>query len=283
LGAVRVKVLAVDLKSKRIGLSIKALLPGAGPSARTDAPRPEGPRPDRRPRGDRPKPRADRPQPHADRPQGQAEKPQSQADRPQGMTAGQPGMPNPHRSSRPHPDGRKPTGAPDRRPERRPEAPERKPERASEPRGGASRSGRCRRPLRRSAGRGHGVVPRTGHHDPGRKGLDEHEHSLAGRRPYETDDRANLAHHLRLCLLHRCPPDAHSAASIRPSHRGHGAVGGEHGEIVGNVRFSGHLHTASRQKTISGTAVAPSGASRRLAHPSSEGRRAHGRRADRGS
>jgi uncharacterized protein len=131
--SVRVKVLAVDLKSKRIGLSIKALLPGGGGGARPETP--QTPRPERRPRGDRPKPRADRPQTQADRPQ-------AQGDRPQSVTAGQPGTPNPHphRSSRPHPDGRKPAGTPDRRPERRPDAPERKPERASESRGGASLS-----------------------------------------------------------------------------------------------------------------------------------------------
>jgi uncharacterized protein len=124
--SVRVKVLAVDLKSKRIGLSIKALLPGGG------AARPEGaqPRPDRRPRGDRPRPRPDRPQPVAAGEAGaNPVNPANQA--------------NPRRPGRPHPEGRKP-GAPERRPERRPETaerkPERKPERSSEPHGGASLS-----------------------------------------------------------------------------------------------------------------------------------------------
>jgi len=117
--SVRVKVLAVDLKSKRIGLSIKALLPGAGPAARTDGPRPEGPRPERRPRGERPRPKEARPQPAPPRD----------------------AAPNPHRPARPHPDGRK--GGPERRPERperRVEAPERKPERSPETRPGASLS-----------------------------------------------------------------------------------------------------------------------------------------------
>jgi uncharacterized protein len=123
--SVRVKVLAVDLKSKRIGLSIKALLPGAAAAARAEAPRPEGPRPDRRPRGDR-----SRPKPEA---------------RPQSAAPGEAAA-NPRRPARPQ-EARKP-GTPERRPERperrperperRSEAPERKPERGGESRGGAS-------------------------------------------------------------------------------------------------------------------------------------------------
>jgi uncharacterized protein len=109
--SVRVKVLAVDLKSKRIGLSIKALLPGA-PAARAETPRPE-----RRPRPERPRPRAEA--------------------RPQQPAAPRvPGAPNPHRPPRPHPEGRKPS----ERPERRAEAPERKPERGNDSRLGASLS-----------------------------------------------------------------------------------------------------------------------------------------------
>ncbi|BDU77526.1 Tex-like N-terminal domain-containing protein [Mesoterricola sediminis] len=92
--AVRVKVLAVDLQSKRIGLSIKALLPGAPRQAgpRPDRPargpqgRPErgpqgGPRPDRRPEGRREgrpanpeggaRPRSGAPRPPAGKPAGQ--------------------------------------------------------------------------------------------------------------------------------------------------------------------------------------------------------------------
>lgn len=77
--AVRVKVIAVDLNAKRIGLSIKALLPGAPPTAQTpraeprpssDRPprstRPEGARPprpegQRRPEGGKPRPRSEEP------------------------------------------------------------------------------------------------------------------------------------------------------------------------------------------------------------------------------
>jgi uncharacterized protein len=120
--SVRVKVLAVDLKSKRIGLSIKALLPGA------PAPRPSGPRPERRPRPDRPRPEARpdaeaRPRPEA-RPgaEGRPRQPAS------GGEAG-PGFPRPPRS---RPDRPKP-GPSERRPERRPEAAaERKPDRGNE-------------------------------------------------------------------------------------------------------------------------------------------------------
>ncbi|MDR3669551.1 MAG: helix-hairpin-helix domain-containing protein, partial [Holophaga sp.] len=111
--SVHVKVLAVDLKSKRIGLSIKALLPGGG------AARPEGPRPERRPRSDRPRPKAEA------RPQ--------QAPGTGGTGAG-PGTPNPRRPPRPHPEGRRPAS------ERRADAPERKPERANDNRIGASLS-----------------------------------------------------------------------------------------------------------------------------------------------
>jgi uncharacterized protein len=124
--SVRVKVLAVDLKSKRIGLSIKALLPGGG------AARPEGPRPERRPRHDRPRPRTE--------PRPQTAPQTAPQPAPQGEAAG------PRRPQRPHRDGPRPGGPehrPDRRPERperRTEAPERKPERAPEPRGGASLS-----------------------------------------------------------------------------------------------------------------------------------------------
>jgi uncharacterized protein len=97
--AVRVKVLAVDLKSKRIGLSIKALLPGGGSSQRIPAARaehaegPRGPRPDRRPGG-----------PAKPRPEGQA----GQGARPRG----------------PKPEGRRPESRPERsesRPQRLPE------------------------------------------------------------------------------------------------------------------------------------------------------------------
>jgi len=124
--SVRVKVLAVDLKSKRIGLSIKALLPGAAAAARAEgAGGPGGPRPERRPRPDRPRPRME------PRPQ--------QAPAPAGALAA---PAPPRRPSRPRPEGRKP-GAPEHRaeyrPERRPE-PERKPERQAETRVGASLS-----------------------------------------------------------------------------------------------------------------------------------------------
>ena len=146
--SVQVKVLAVDLKSKRIGLSIKALLPGGGPRA-------EGPRPERRgprraqprpggadrPGGDRPggdRPGADRPggdRPGADRPGGDrpgADRPGPRSDGGRGAQPGAPGGgpgPVPHRPPRPRPE-RPRNGAPERRPERRPEgAPERKPER----------------------------------------------------------------------------------------------------------------------------------------------------------
>jgi uncharacterized protein len=72
--AVRVKVLAVDLKSKRIGLSIKALLPGAPqrPHQPRPEPRPAQDRPPRRPEGPRPpRPEGQRPRPeggHKSRP-----------------------------------------------------------------------------------------------------------------------------------------------------------------------------------------------------------------------
>jgi len=119
--SVRVKVLAVDLKSKRIGLSIKALLPGGGPAARPDGAQP---RPERRPRPEhRPERRPD--------------------SRPAAAGQPAPNPANPRRPARPHPEGRKP-GGPDRRPEARGEAPERKPERkperASESRPAASLS-----------------------------------------------------------------------------------------------------------------------------------------------
>jgi uncharacterized protein len=75
--AVRVKVLAVDLKSKRIGLSIKALLPGAAPRVpaprseprpATDRPRrPEGAKPPR-PEGTRPRPEGGKPRPRSEEP-----------------------------------------------------------------------------------------------------------------------------------------------------------------------------------------------------------------------
>ncbi len=64
--AVKVKVLAVDLKSKRIGLSIKALLPGAPQrqSQPRPEPRPAQDRPARRPEGARPpRPEGQRPRP----------------------------------------------------------------------------------------------------------------------------------------------------------------------------------------------------------------------------
>jgi uncharacterized protein len=86
--AVRVKVLAVDLKSKRIGLSIKALLPGA--PSRPQAPRPEprqgGDRGPRRPEGPRP-PRPEGPRPprpegaRPPRPEGGKARPRSEEPR----------------------------------------------------------------------------------------------------------------------------------------------------------------------------------------------------------
>jgi uncharacterized protein len=86
--AVRVKVLAVDLKSKRIGLSIKALLPGA--PSRPQAPRPEprqgGDRGPRRPEGPRP-PRPEGPRPprpegaRPPRPEGGKARPRSEEHR----------------------------------------------------------------------------------------------------------------------------------------------------------------------------------------------------------
>jgi len=135
--SVRVKVLAVDLKSKRIGLSIKALLPGAGAAARA-----EGPRPERRPRPDRPHPR---PRPEAGaagtapatpngHPAGHAHprrpaRPQAGGPRPEG------GPPRPE-GQRPRPEG-----AEGRRPDRRPEPAARpKPESHGETRSGASLS-----------------------------------------------------------------------------------------------------------------------------------------------
>ena len=100
--SVRVKVLAVDLKAKRIGLSIKALLPGS-PAARGEGGRP----------GHRPRPRGEDNRPRAGAPGGEAAQ-------------------GPRRPARPHPhpEGRRP-GGPDRRPggpERRPGASERRPE-----------------------------------------------------------------------------------------------------------------------------------------------------------
>jgi uncharacterized protein len=124
--SVRVKVLAVDLKSKRIGLSIKALLPGA-PA------RGEGPRPERRPRPDRSRPRGE------ERPRPAAAGGAPNQPRPAGAAPAQP------RPGGPRPGGRKP-GAPDRRPDRRPpepraEAPrERRPDRSKEAPVGASLS-----------------------------------------------------------------------------------------------------------------------------------------------
>jgi uncharacterized protein len=120
--SVRVKVLAVDLKSKRIGLSIKALQPGAGSSAR-----PDGPREERRPRPDRPRPKVEgRPQPGASREGGPA---QPRPPRPEGLRSEAKGP-------RPSGQGNRPP-VPDR--QRRPESgTERKPERASEGRSGAS-------------------------------------------------------------------------------------------------------------------------------------------------
>ena len=120
--SVRVKVLAVDLKSKRIGLSIKALQPGAGSSAR-----PDGSREERRPRTDRPRPKVEgRPQPGAPREGGAA---QPRPPRPEGLrTEG--------KGPRPSGQGTRPA-APER--QRRPESgAERKPERGNEGRSGAS-------------------------------------------------------------------------------------------------------------------------------------------------
>jgi len=94
--AVRVKVLAVDLKSKRIGLSIKALLPGA--------PRPAGPRPERPQRPPRPQ---GQPRPGGAPQEGRGPRPERRPDR----------RPEGHGGQRP--DGRQ--GGP--RPERKPEAP----------------------------------------------------------------------------------------------------------------------------------------------------------------
>ena len=126
--AVRVKVLAVDLKSKRIGLSIKALLPGG--AGRGDAPRAEGPRPERAPRGDRA-----RPQGHGG---------------PVGAGAhGRPGGPGrsggPGRPGGPGGPGGpgqppRPERRPDQRPERRPEAAVERKDRGNDSRTGASLS-----------------------------------------------------------------------------------------------------------------------------------------------
>ncbi len=84
--AVRVKVIAVDLVAKRIGLSVKALLPGAAPHAQTprgeprpvsDRPvrsgRPEGVRPPR-PEGHRPRPEGGKPRPRPEEPRREARK-----------------------------------------------------------------------------------------------------------------------------------------------------------------------------------------------------------------
>jgi uncharacterized protein len=93
--AVRVKVLAVDLKSKRIGLSIKALLPGGGSSQRIPAARvehaegPRVPRPDRRPGPAKPRPEAPAgqgarprgPGPEGRRPESRPERSESRLDR----------------------------------------------------------------------------------------------------------------------------------------------------------------------------------------------------------
>jgi len=110
--AVRVKVLAVDLKSKRIGLSIKALLPGGG-----GTPRPAGPRPERQPRpqGEPRPPRPPRPQgQRPPRPQGGAPAPQAGA--PQAAAG------RPERSSRPD-RGPRPERKPDTQPPARTTAP----------------------------------------------------------------------------------------------------------------------------------------------------------------
>jgi len=75
---VRVKVIAVDLKSKRIGLSIKALLPGATP--RVQAPRNEA-RPAGAPRSGRPE-GARPPRPEGNRPRAEGGKPRPRSEEP---------------------------------------------------------------------------------------------------------------------------------------------------------------------------------------------------------
>ncbi len=104
--AVRVKVIAVDLQSKRIGLSIKALLPGAPPSAQ--APRGEA-RPSDRPRGPRPEgARAPRPAGiHAPRPEG-ARPPRSEGSRPRPEGKPRPRAEEPRREERRADPPRKP-------------------------------------------------------------------------------------------------------------------------------------------------------------------------------
>ncbi len=109
--AVRVKVLAVDLKSKRIGLSIKALLPGGGSG------RPAGPRPERQPRPQG-EPRAPRPP----RPQGEPRAPRPP--RPQGGAPSHPGGAQANAGGAPRTGAGRPERRPDRgpRPERKPDA-----------------------------------------------------------------------------------------------------------------------------------------------------------------
>jgi len=116
--AVRVKVLAVDLKSKRIGLSIKALLPGGGSAPR--GPRPEGAE------GPRAERRHPRPRPQGAGPEG-APMRSAPGNRPQGAPGNRPPRPQ---GEGPRPEGRpRPERRPEARPERRPEQrPERRPE-----------------------------------------------------------------------------------------------------------------------------------------------------------
>ncbi|HTL98453.1 MAG TPA: helix-hairpin-helix domain-containing protein, partial [Holophagaceae bacterium] len=85
---VKVKVMAVDLASKRIGLSIKALLPAPAGEARAPRPEHRGPRPER---AKRPEPRgpksemAARPEAaHGPRPEHRGPKPPHKGPRPEG-------------------------------------------------------------------------------------------------------------------------------------------------------------------------------------------------------
>ena len=147
--SVRVKVLAVDLKSKRIGLSIKALLPGGGRSPGRRAPRRTGPGPG--PRGPaQARGEAAQGQPRPPRPPRPAGPGRRQFRRRfQRRSSVGPGRPDPVPTTVPAPprapsraqSRRRPETAPTRRPERRPEAaPERKPDRGNETPVGASLS-----------------------------------------------------------------------------------------------------------------------------------------------
>jgi uncharacterized protein len=129
---VKVKVMALDLPAKRIGLSIKALLPAP---AHVHHPRP--------PRPPRPEGRGPRPEGQGPRPEGQGPRPEGQGSRPGAPFSRGPRPERPGgrdgEARGPRPEGRpssrpdRPAGEPRPQGERRPR-PERRPERPSEPR-----------------------------------------------------------------------------------------------------------------------------------------------------